>query len=68
MRILKLWVKRRGIYHYNFGYLNGITIAIMLTYIQRNHKQDLEEQERNIEDLFQTKLYLKADNSKTDSK
>ena len=30
LRILKTWAKRRGIYGFNFGYLNGISLIIML--------------------------------------
>ncbi len=30
LKIIKLWAKRRGIYGFNFGYLNGISLVIML--------------------------------------
>ena len=30
LKIIKTWAKRRGIYGFNFGYLNGISIIIML--------------------------------------
>ena len=30
LKIIKYWAKVRGIYGYNFGYLNGISIIIML--------------------------------------
>ena len=29
-KIVKQWAKRRAIYHFNFGYLNGISIMIMV--------------------------------------
>ena len=29
-KILKIWAKRRGIYSFNLGYLNGISIMIMV--------------------------------------
>ena len=28
--IIKTWTKQRGIYGFNFGYLNGISLVIML--------------------------------------
>ena len=28
--VIKMWVKRRGIYNYNLGYLNGISIMILV--------------------------------------
>jgi poly(A) polymerase Pap1 len=34
LRILKAWAKARGIYSANFGYLNGITITIMLAKVE----------------------------------
>ncbi len=30
LRIIKKWAKKRGIYGFNLGYLNGISIVIML--------------------------------------
>ena len=30
LRIVKLWARRRGIYGFNLGYLNGISLVIML--------------------------------------
>jgi poly(A) polymerase Pap1 len=30
LRIVKLWAKSRGVYGFNFGYLNGISLVIML--------------------------------------
>ena len=30
LKIIKTWAKRRGIYGFNFGYLNGISLVIML--------------------------------------
>ena len=30
LKIIKLWAKRRGLYGFNFGYLNGISLTIML--------------------------------------
>ena len=30
LRIIKLWAKRRGVYGFNYGYLNGISLTIML--------------------------------------
>lgn len=38
MRILKTWAKARGIYSANFGYLNGITITIMLALVDERLK------------------------------
>lgn len=29
-KIVKCWAKRRAIYSFNFGYLNGISIMIMV--------------------------------------
>jgi poly(A) polymerase Pap1 len=29
-KIVKFWAKRRAIYSFNFGYLNGISIMIMV--------------------------------------
>ena len=28
--VIKMWAKRRGIYNYNLGYLNGISIMILV--------------------------------------
>ena len=28
--LVKMWAKRRGIYNYNLGYLNGISIMILV--------------------------------------
>jgi poly(A) polymerase len=30
LRTIKLWVKQRGLYGFNFGYLNGISLVVML--------------------------------------
>ena len=30
LKIIKRWAKQRGLYGFNFGYLNGISIVIML--------------------------------------
>ena len=30
LKIIKTWAKRRGIYGFNYGYLNGISLIIML--------------------------------------
>ncbi len=30
LKIIKTWAKRRGIYGFNYGYLNGISLVIML--------------------------------------
>jgi poly(A) polymerase Pap1 len=35
LKIIKFWAKERGIYSSNFGYLNGITLTIMLAYVER---------------------------------
>ena len=35
LRMLKAWAKARGIYSTNFGYFNGITLTIMLAYIEK---------------------------------
>jgi poly(A) polymerase Pap1 len=40
LRIIKAWAKRRGIYGFNFGYLNGISLVIMLLKAQSYLKQD----------------------------
>ena len=40
LRVLKVWAKKRGIYGFNFGYLNGITLIIMLV---RTHQELLRE-------------------------
>jgi poly(A) polymerase Pap1 len=29
-KIIKCWAKRKAIYHFNFGFLNGISIMIMV--------------------------------------
>lgn len=34
LRILKSWSRQRGIYSTNFGYFNGITLTIMLAYVE----------------------------------
>lgn len=30
LRIVKKWAKQRGVYGFNFGYLNGISLIIMM--------------------------------------
>jgi len=43
LRIIKRWAKTRGIYQTNFGYLNGISLTIMLAYVDKNRELvDLE--------------------------
>ena len=46
LRILKFWAKRRGIYGFNFGYLNGISLVIMLIKAQQ-HLQKTEPVKRS---------------------
>lgn len=41
LKIIKTWAKKRGIYGFNFGYLNGISIIIML--VKVNNLLFLEE-------------------------
>ena len=43
LRILKAWAKARGIYSANFGYLNGITITIMLALVDDRLKHTPED-------------------------
>lgn len=40
LRILKQWARNRGIYGFNFGYLNGISLVIMLIKAQQYLTQD----------------------------
>lgn len=40
LRIIKTWARRRGIYGFNFGYLNGISLVIMLIKAQQYLKED----------------------------
>lgn len=37
LRIIKIWAKKRGIYGFNFGYLNGISLIIMLVKAHITH-------------------------------
>lgn len=37
-RIVKFWAKRKGIYSFNFGYLNGISIMIMVVRAMQDMK------------------------------
>lgn len=36
LRIVKQWARNRGIYGFNFGYLNGISLVIMLIKVQQH--------------------------------
>jgi len=40
LRVVKCWAKKRGIYSSNYGYLNGITLQIMVAYIQINLREE----------------------------
>jgi poly(A) polymerase Pap1 len=35
LRIAKYWARRRGIYGFNYGYLNGISLVIMMIKAQQ---------------------------------
>jgi poly(A) polymerase Pap1 len=60
MRILKLWARQRGIYSTNFGYLNGITLSIMLAYAE-NSITDKQYINYNPNNIMLTKTSEKYD-------
>ena len=49
LKIIKSWAKKRGIYGYNFGYLNGISLIIMIAKIEKLMRLEKTEEVLNLE-------------------
>lgn len=52
-RIIKCWAKRRAIYHFNFGFLNGISIMIMVAKVMHLMHKENAIQLDNVKVLIQ---------------
>lgn len=61
LRILKQWARNRGIYGFNFGYLNGISLVIMLIKAQQYLTQDYQQQQTTLTKLKEVKQFPKLD-------
>ena len=44
LRVIKLWAKQKGISSYVFGFLNGVSMAIMVAYVCIQNPRDLPSQ------------------------
>ena len=53
LKIVKRWAKQRGVYGFNFGYLNGISLVIMLIKAHRYLQSDKVQQCKQV--VTQTK-------------
>lgn len=53
LKIVKAWAKRRSIYGFNYGYLNGISLIIMLAKVDKILTKERMEIDADMTSRFQ---------------